>query len=238
MHYADIADMVVEKELRQSVGATPANTVAAAITKDLNDPGASAFERVKPGIYMLRGDSVEKQIEAVESDADEASASIIKAFGMFWRRDHVQWSSSPRIFGAQGIGAEPVDISQQRGVYLLYDRQKCVYAGQAPEGAIGDRLRHHTRTRLSGRWDRFSWFGMWDITSDGEVKPPQHDAAPLANIVTAMEAVLIEALECPQNRQQGEGLKGIEYIQVRDPELDKLKMKEMIRKMEDQLISS
>jgi len=32
---------------------------------------------------------------------------------MFWRRDFVDWNSSPKLLGMQQIGAEPVDFYGQ-----------------------------------------------------------------------------------------------------------------------------
>jgi hypothetical protein len=36
-----------------------------------------------------------------------------------------------------------------------------------------------------------------------------------------MEALLIEGLEPPQNRRQGDGFSALEFIQVTDPEVEK-----------------
>jgi hypothetical protein len=39
--------------------------------------------------------------------------------------------------------------------------------------------------------------------------------------VPALEAILIEALEPPQNRKRGDDLSAVEYMQKEDPEIQK-----------------
>jgi len=46
----------------------------------------------------------------------------------------------------------------------------------------------------------------------------------LAGLVGTLEALLIEALEPPQNRKRGDGLSAIEYVQHRDPELKEIEI--------------
>lgn len=47
---------------------------------------------------------------------------LINAFGMFWDRGWVKWQSSmPRLLGMQQLGSEPVNFTDQSGVYVLYD---------------------------------------------------------------------------------------------------------------------
>lgn len=51
------------------------------------------------------------------------------------------------------------------------------------------------------------------------------DSFPAELVVSTMEAVLIEGLEPPQNRRQGDGLKGQEYLQVLAPEIEHERLK-------------
>ena len=70
-----------------------------------------------------------------ESDEAEEAAremGLINAFGMFWDRDRVQWKSTmPRLLGVQQSGSEPVNFTEQAGVY--------VHVGLTPFG--GHRVR-------------------------------------------------------------------------------------------------
>jgi hypothetical protein len=43
-----------------------------------------------------------------------------------------------------------------------------------------------------------------------------------------MEALLIEALEPPQNRKRGDGFSAVEFIQVPDPDLEDKRAKQVI----------
>jgi hypothetical protein len=51
---------------------------------------------------------------------------------------------------------------------------------------------------------------------------------PGVNIVPAIEAILIEALEPRQNRKRGDDLSAVEYIQKEDPEIQKKKIKQSV----------
>lgn len=56
-----------------------------------------------------------------ESEESEEQYDIVSSFGMFWRRDAIQWSATPKLLGMQQLGATPVDFNKQLGIYLLYD---------------------------------------------------------------------------------------------------------------------
>jgi hypothetical protein len=158
---------------------------------------------------------------------DEVQYDVISSFGMFWRRDAVEWLSTPKILGMQQIGANPVDFYNQLGMYLLYDGREVIYVGRATERPLGRRLYEHTADRLSSRWDRFSWFGLLPVSDTGQL-----GSLPASflgtKIMPAIEAILIEALEPPQNRKRGDDLSAVEYIQKEDPEVQKKKAKQII----------
>ena len=139
------------------------------------------------------------------------------ALGMFWQRDLVTWSGKPSILGTEQPGAAAVNMTDQNGVYLLHDFRDIVYVGRATEATLGSRLYAHTRDRLKTRWNRFSWFGFREVGDNGTLGPIPK-TYELRDVVVAMEALLIEALEPPQNRKGGDGFQGIEYIQAEDPE--------------------
>ncbi len=140
MHYSDIAEKVVEENLRTSVGATPAATVNANISTSIKEAGTeSPFIRVGAGEYFLRSKSletpppstIEETIEISTTDTIPEKTSIIQAFGMFWQRDLVLWSNSPSLLGRQQIGADAVNFNSQIGVYLLHDGREVVYVGRS-----------------------------------------------------------------------------------------------------------
>ena len=142
---------------------------------------------------------------ALVEESEEKQYEIITSFGMFWRKDMALWNVNPRLLGIQQIGAEPVNFNKQLGIYLLYHGREVIYVGRATERPLGRRLYEHTLDRLSTRWDRFSWFGLLPVSENGSLAamPAQYGSEQL---IPALEAILIEALEPRQNRRRGDDL--------------------------------
>ena len=232
LHYNEITEQIISEKLRTSVGATPAATVNAQISASIKHEGKkSPYVRVSKGTFTLKDRASESSVkpkkltpEVIESEDEEEQYEIVSSFGMFWRKDAVEWVLSPKLLGMQGIGAEPVDFCKQLGIYLLYDGREVIYVGRTTERPLGRRLYEHTVDRMSARWDRFSWFGLLPVSDKGELcaLPIQYDAA---KIIPALEAILIEALEPRQNRKRGDDLAAVEYLQIVDPEIEKKKVK-------------
>lgn len=236
MHYKDIADQIVADGLRRSVGATPAATVSANLTTSINKDGEqSPFQKVGRGEYILRTAAVAQPKKPGKSDTTDSGVeeeshdqySVVSSFGMFWRRDLVDWSSTPKILGMQQIGAEAVNFQKQLGIYLLYDGREIIYVGRASDRPVGRRLYEHTVDRLATRWDRFSWFGVLPVSDKGTLgKAP--DSIDSKQLIPALEAILIEALEPRQNRKRGDDLAAVEYLQKEDPEVERKKKKAIL----------
>src|SRR5687768_5755673 len=65
VHYADIAEEIASRNLRASMGFTPANTVNARISVSIQKHGVkSPFVRLGHGLYALRAE-VEKEADPV-----------------------------------------------------------------------------------------------------------------------------------------------------------------------------
>lgn len=163
VHYKDLTDKIIVDRLRTSLGATPAATVSAHLTKAIKKEGIRCpFQKVGRGLYIWKkkaGITQSSETLMITEEGDEVEEEqydIISSFGMFWRREAVEWVNNPKILGMQQIGAEPVDFSKQIGIYLLYDGREIIYVGRATERPLGKRLYEHTLDRLSSRWDRFS----------------------------------------------------------------------------------
>jgi hypothetical protein len=241
MRYDEIAQAIIDKGYRVNVGATPAATVSANLSESLRKEADSPFVKVDRGVYALRKAKATPAVKQKIDEADEAvedarGMGLINAFGMYWSRDRVHWKTNmPRLLGVQQSGSEPVNFTAQAGVYLLYDGRIVVYVGKVTEPRMGLRLFEHTRDRLTGRWDRFSWFGVRAVRDDGELSPLPPAEIAVATLIATMEALLIEGLEPPQNRRQGEGFNAVEFIQETDPaieqELKKGLLAEMSRKV-------
>lgn len=245
MHYTDIAEKVAELQLKTDLGANPAASVVAVISQDINSNGnESIFVRAQQrGYYMLNmqspqlGKLAQKKVKTVaepaKSGPDTVVPAVIGSFGMYWRRDFVAWKQRPKLLGQQQLKSAHVDFADQIGIYLLHSETGVVYVGRTTDQPMGTRLFQHTQDRLNGRWMRFSWFGLKAVADSGSLNPPDLANLDSGAVISGMEAVLIEGLEPPQNRRAGDGLTGIEYIQIKDPEIDRKEkqktMEEIIR---------
>jgi len=226
MHYADIAEAIIEQKLKTSFGATPATSVNVAITDSLKNDGVrSPLVRVAPGVYGLRemvGRVSAPTVLGAPAQEPEDDTGLINAFGMYWVRGNVLWSQAvPRLLGQQQLESKAVDFHDQRGVYMLHDGRSVVYVGRTTDQTLGLRLRQHTADRLNGRWDRFSWFGTSSVNEEGELEVPSEKGFSQELLIATMEALLIESLEPPQNRKRGDDFRAIEFLQLEDPEIRK-----------------
>lgn len=233
LHVQEITDRILEQGLKRHGGATPARAVSAVITTDVKrgEPN-SLFERVRPGVYRLRG----ARPAPVPPDSDEP-LPLVTSFGLYWDRTAVDWQYRPHIYGEYQTTGSPqsdltrVDFGAQHGIYLLHDIREVIYVGRTTTGDLGKRLSDHTRGRLQGRWTRFSWFGFRPVQDDGTLGDRLTELPPdfgIEKLIGAFEAILIEALEPRQNKKTGDNFSGIEYRQVVDPEVRKKRIQEAI----------
>lgn len=223
----DIAEIIQERGYRRDFGATPAQTVASVIhTSIRRDAENSPFRKVGRGLFSLKEDVTKIAKTETAPDIEEADRELIRAFGILWRRDWINWGTR-RLMGSQLDSSSKVDFADQSGVYILYDRDRPIYVGRCPENSLFDRLKSHTTGRFSSRWERFSWFGFRGPDDAGKLEhvPADHSHE---NAVEAMEAVLIEVLEPPQNRRRGDKLSEFEFNQVRDDEMEQRRAKQLI----------
>lgn len=231
LHYSEIAQRILDNGLRQQSGATPAATVAATISMYMQDE----LVRVDRGVYSLAttidkpGEAATRDhsdtpeaVPAAVSETVEEDSGFLNAFGMFWRRDEVDWEQRGQaLLGAQLKAAQSINFAEQVGVYILYSGDRVIYVGRVTEPRLGPRLWDHTRDRLTGRWDRFSWFGVRAVSEDGTLGPVPTGNFAIDMLVATMEALLIEGLEPPQNRRRGDGFNATEFIQTTDPRVER-----------------
>jgi hypothetical protein len=228
LHYGEIAERIVAKGLRgDDVGATPANTVNSIISQSIR-LASTPYIRVRMGEYALRSElpiATAGQAIPVDTTEDTAETGALQAFGMYWRREFVIWNQGTRLLGKQSGAASPVNFAEQRGIYLLHDRDRVIYVGRADDTLFA-RLKAHITDRLGGRWDRFSWFGLRAVGADGRLSEVvldwTHDV-----VIETLEAMLIESLEPPLNRRRGDNLSAIEYSQLEDPDLEMRRRQEL-----------
>lgn len=254
MHYSEISELILSRGYYNTSGATPDATVNSQITTSIKQEGhSSPFVKVSRGTYALQGgvptdhvaEKTPKESTACEvhtaskavsevTSLDDQDESIIRSLGMYWQRDLVVWKAKPRIYGKQQALSKPVDFSEQRGVYILYDHHTVVYAGRSVDRPLGQRLFEHTADRIGSRWNRFSWFGLRRVTDEGALEDAELYIS-YASLIGTFEALLIEALEPPQNRKRGDDFTTMEYIQDIDPELKERELQHTLRAIEQKL---
>ncbi|SDE85307.1 HTH domain-containing protein [Limimaricola pyoseonensis] len=231
MHFAEIAEVIAKNKMRRSLGATPANTVASTISRSINN-GNDTFLKTERGYYTLREKLYKESNQKPETE--ESAAGIVTSIGMYWRATEVDWKRAPKLMGKQQEDSDPIDFCDQVGIYLLHDRGRVIYVGRSIDRPLGQRLYEHTRDRLNGRWERFSWFGLKEVDAHGKLK----GSAPsfeMEKVVAAFEAILIESLEPPQNRKRGDHFKAVEYIQAPSPRNNNAMKQELIQQLIKQM---
>ena len=235
MYCGDIADEILRRGLKTTVGKTPNYTVAGVISR-LRASGADII-RTQPGVYYLSRSGRALPDAALAEADDELDATdvpqnlAVAAYGLHWERDKVDWSAH-RLLGYD-IDPSPrqaVDFANQQGVYLLHSWQSVVYVGKtsAKKGGLFQRLNYHHRRQVwSGKWERFSWYGLRHVDDVGTVVDSPDSASK--EVVTAlMEAVLIETLRPSFNNQQGHYM-GTLYHQAIDPNIAKESAQAVLR---------
>lgn len=220
LHFTEIAAFIVEERLKVTVGATPAKTVSAELSESVKNDSESPFIKVARGTYGLREvisaatSSIDGELGVSDSDDPlDATLKLIPAFGMYWQRNLIDWQqSTPKIQGVQLQGSVIVDFGGQTGIYILYDNHRPIYVGRSTE-KLCTRLRAHTRDRLAGRWNRFSWFGTHNVANDGTLQPAESYSMDSSLLIQTLEALLIEAMEPALNRRRGDDFGSAEYHQ-------------------------
>lgn len=201
MSAGEIVATIKERGLRNVTGNTPEATVGALIYTSMKRDGeGSPFVQPAPNQFEFKqplvavGDPQQTSggiSPKTDEDEPKKTSGIIRAFGMYWDRDAVEWKSSPRILGGlSDREVEAVNFCNQRGVYFLHDGGEVIYVGRALERPLGTRLFEHTFDRLKGRWNRFSWFGLVNLADDGKIIGQGVDAvtSSVSDIIITMEA--------------------------------------------------
>ena len=118
----------------------------------------------------------------------------IAAFGRHWEFGEEE-ASSRKLLGMRQGGKILVNMADQIGVYILYEREKAVYVGKTDSGGLIDRLGAHSRGSKWRRWDRFSWFGLRTINEETGELQELDEKARLGLITDIGESLLIDVLQ-------------------------------------------
>lgn len=245
LHYSEITENILTQGYYETDSATPTATVYSVIANSITQEGErSPFIKAGRGKFALRETAAPTlETQAPTATAEElqglaeaevrSSDAITHSFGMYWQRELVAWCREPRLYGKQAPTAKAVDFSGQKGIFILYDHHEVVYVGRCIDRPLGVRLYEHTIDRLGSRWNMFSWFGLLDVTAQGDLTEGTLSIS-LPSLIATLEGVLIEALEPPQNKRRGEEFSAIEYIQDVDLELQERELQNTLRTIEQQ----
>ena len=183
-----------------------------------NDPTIEELrepEGIDLAQYALEDRSEQEASENEYSNVqvnDAQENNFISSFGYMWRRSEVDWDNK-KMLGVLGARATPVDFWKQKGIYILYNDSKIIYAGQSME--LGKRLLDHRKSidLINHKWNRFSWFGILFPTSNTGQLTPSAERHTDKSLVNGLESVLIEVLETTGNDKAGDGIAGKLYLQ-------------------------
>jgi hypothetical protein len=163
--------------------------------------------------------------------------TVIKNYGLMWRRDSVFWGAGGE--GNRGVlegrhRGRDINFRDQIGVYVLYDEgRRAIYVGQAGQGhaRLFKRLRSHQRDFLALRWHYFSWFGLLSVKQSGKLSgrddKSKRVTGTIKSTLNEIEGVLIAAMEPPSNKQ-GARFRGIDrYRQISHSEADHVPPKQV-----------
>jgi hypothetical protein len=171
---------------------------------------------------------------------DHARRGFIRAYGLFWGADEIQWSRDDENrdpfrmlgrIGKRGPNFHVCDFRDQRGIYVLYSDHGPYYVGLVRVGTLGNRLKQHRSDGHEGEWDRFSWFGFSKVLLTG--RPYADGTRALGNVadrlltdsrwaIRDLEALLIQSLgtEHRGNSSLTRFAQGEHWEQVRRNEAD------------------
>ncbi|MDE0408601.1 MAG: GIY-YIG nuclease family protein [Alphaproteobacteria bacterium] len=141
------------------------------------------------------------------------NAKPITAFGRHWKFRKREESTGELLGVRQGSG-DPVNMANQAGIYILYDRGRAVYVGKTEQNGLIDRLREHRKGKKWERWDRFSWYGIRPVDRETGRLGKVYSGAEARMVIDVMESVLIETLTPYFNGRSGSSI-GEMYVQVR-----------------------
>jgi hypothetical protein len=152
--------------------------------------------------------------DANENMANEETvhSHLIKACGEFWNPEYVKWESPWELLGTREPNGANINMYGERGVYILYQDRLPVYVGKADKTCLGDRLaQHRIDWRKVGRWDSFSWFGVFGLKQDNPLPLPKEIKLSPSELIAGLEALLIAVID-PGLNSKRERLKDVVWL--------------------------
>lgn len=149
---------------------------------------------------------------------------LIRAFGQFWNPDIIDWGKQGPQNKGKLLGNVKFDVKveadfwEARGVYVLFDRFRCIYVGKALDTTLGYRLKCHLSDRLAGRWDMFSFFSVSTVNKTRKnTRPPGQRQITQGVTINTLEALAILVADPSLNRKRERFQDAHEASQVKQP---------------------
>lgn len=168
---------------------------------------------------------------------------LIRAYGLLWNPDTVEWGSPGQ--GNKGSlrgrlrrkgHMYEIDFWEAQGVYVLHADFKSIYVGKADTKRLGPRVRDHLVDRFAGRWDMFSWFSVSTVaTTYGGVRAPGQrwtDAKILTDTLEAL-AILIADPALNRRRESLPGASQAEQLKSPHPKTIRRYLEEIIWRLDE-----
>lgn len=208
MHYTQIWDVIRDKHYREcEVDSNPEIMVNVNIQQNKD----KIVRFGGKGYYILRK-ALDTNIKKYLEQNTFSQQCIIGAYGKMWSRAKFEKNKYVMIGKLANAKKSPqVDLSTERGIYVLYNGYDIVYVGQTTN-PIATRLKTHAKRNI--KWDSFSWYGIDSVMDNGQICKEKVLITTSNALIDALEAVLIIAAEPGLNKQRGKNIRGQEYQQI------------------------
>ena len=212
LDHHEIAERILEKQLRTTTGRTPAATVSSELGKMIRARarvGREVIQRTPSG-YARTLIAEAAAVEDEEELGDSDKTAFINAYGLNWGRSLVNWQTRRgSLWGYQTNPDDRVDFADQDGIYLLHHGNEIVYVGQtrttrSDVGLYGRMRSHNADIRKTGRWDAFSWFGFKPVNQETGLLEDAAEYIPIRDVITLIETILTESLLPRLNMRSGD----------------------------------
>jgi hypothetical protein len=231
MDYGEIASKLAENGKIAAFGAMPYKSVSAiiedAILKDGDD---CPFVKTYPGAYILGKNARPEHLRAAKALSSDLPdpLGIITCYGKLWNRYDVNLMPSAQIMGCQIPASPKVNFAEQAGIYALHlNNETVTYIGQTGERTLGECLFDHTRGRMNGLFEKFSFYGFRPVLDDGTFGSLP-EKADIQEVMASMLSALVEVANPKANRRYFDKFSQLEFEQWPDPKTEAMREIEKI----------
>ena len=209
MHYTKIWDVIRDKHYREC---EPDSNPEIKVNINIQQNKDKIVPFGDRGYYILKK-HLDANIKKYLEQNLPSQQSIISAYGRIWSRAKFAQNNYTLIGKLANSKKSPqIDLSTERGIYVLYDGYKIVYVGQT-KNPIAKRLKSHIK-KNNKQWDSFSWYGIDPVMDNGQICKEKVFCRNSSDLLDALEAAMILAATPCHNKTRGNHVKGQEYIQI------------------------